>query len=70
MMVRLAHTKSSRGVPDLPNTMIVVVATSSDVHTWAIENTFNCRVPSKVYRIQLDEDRDFPASNQRPHSVY
>ena len=27
-------------------------------HTWAIDNTFNCRVPSKVYSIQLDEDHD------------
>ena len=27
-------------------------------HTWAIDNTFNCRVPSKVYSIQLDADND------------
>ena len=27
-------------------------------HTWAIDNTFNCRVPSKVYTVQLDADRD------------
>jgi hypothetical protein len=27
-------------------------------HTWAIDNTFNCRTPNKVYRIQLDADHD------------
>jgi hypothetical protein len=26
-------------------------------HTWAIDNTFNCRVPSKVYTVQLDTDQ-------------